>query len=337
MRRETDAEGMRYLQELKAAVDAGYAEPKNEKECWWVVCGGMNGRAGAPSDVVLETAQVLAGRDDVDVAVTVRNNSPWPSGGLTAVVWYCEEPYESGTVEGHAVARMDVVRGLLSGRTARVHERVKFAGDPPAGEYFETVVLYEAMSDGKWVAVSWGTMPNKVFHRPARRGFFGSISAGMAKGALDQDRFRDPWTTRLEAKSGRASSVSLSGVSWKTGTDWRRISVEVGKFAVLTDAARTGSLRVVFWLAPKPFVSGEKFDAIPLGFAPFRGDPFQLGFENGFESEGAAAEIVRANDEVPVGDYWAVVTVNEYHESRKWFIVGWANFATQNHYEPAAR
>jgi len=335
MRKETDAEGMRYLQELKDAVAAGYAEPKENGEEWYVVCGGMNGRAGVPSEVLLETAQVSVGRDDVDVSVTVRNVSPWPSGGLTAVVWYCEEPYDGGTVEGHAVARMDVVRGLLSGRTARARERVKFAGDPPAGEYFEVVVLYEAMSDGQWVAVSWGAMPNKVFHRPAKRGFFGSISAGMAKGALDQDRFRDPWTTRLEAKSGRSSSVSLSGVSWRAGSDWRRIAVEFGRFAVSTDAPRTGSLKVVFWLARKPFAPGEKFDAIPLGSAPFRGDPFQLGFENGFESEGAAAEIVRANDDAPAGDYWTVVTVNEYHESGRWYIVGWANFATQNHYGPA--
>lgn len=335
MRKETDAEGMRYLQELKDAVAAGYAEPKENGEEWHVVCGGMNGRAGVPSEVLLETAQVSVGRDDVDVSVTVRNVSPWPSGGLTAVVWYCEEPYNGGTVEGHAVARMDVVRGLLSGRIVRAHERVKFAGDPPAGEYFEVVVLYEAMSDGQWVAVSWGAMPNKVFHRPAKRGFFGYISAGMAKGALDQNRFRDPWTTRLEAKSGRSSSVSTSGVSWRAGADWRRISVEFGRFAVSTDAPRTGSLKVVFWLAPKPFAPGEKFDAIPLGSAPFCGDPFQLGFENGFESEGGAAEIVRANDDVPAGDYWSVVTVNEYHESGRWYIVGWANFATQNHYEPA--
>ena len=334
MRNETDAEGMRYLQELKDAVDAGYAEPRNEKECWWVVCGGFHGRAGVPSDLVLEEARTSIGNDDVLVSVKVRNDSPWPSGGLTAVVWYCEEPYDGGTVEGHAVAKVDVVRGLRSGRSARAHERVKFAGDPPPGEYYEVVVLYEAMSDAKWVAVSWLTMPNKIVRRPVKRGFFGALSAGMAKGALDQDRFRDPWTTRLEAKRGPASKVSLSGVSWRTGADWSRIAVEFGKISISSDTPRTGSMKVVFWLADAPFEPGKPFSAHRLGSAPFRGDPFELGFENGFEVDGAAAEILRSGN-APAGEYWAVVTVNEYHESGKWYIVGHANFPTKNRYQPA--
>ena len=333
MRNETNAEGMRYLQELKDAVDAGYAEPRNERECWWVVCGGMHGRAGVPSDIDLLEARTSIGNDDVRLAVKVRNNSPWPSGGLTAVVWYCQEPYDGGPVEGFAVARMDVARGVLSGRSASAFEQVKFAGNPPPGTYFEVVVLYEAMYDDKWVAVSWLDMPNKVVRRPARLGFFGRFSKDFSLGALGPDQFRDPWTTRLEAKRGSSSKVSLSDVSWRTGANWGRIAIEFGKIVVSSDAPRTGSMKVCFWLARRPFESGVEFDAELLGSAPFRGDPYELGFENGFSIDAAAAEIVRSAN-APVGDYWAVVTVNEYNESGNWFIVGYANFPSKSHYEP---
>lgn len=335
MRKESDAEGMRYLQELKEAVDVGYAEAKTDREYWWVVCGGMNGRAGVPSNVVLESASTSIRKDDVQMAVKVRNWSPWPSGGLTVVAWYCPEPYNGGQIEGFAVSKMDVSRGVCSGRTASTFETVKFAGTPPEGTYHEVIILYEAMSDGMWVAVSWLNMPNAVVYRP-QTGFFGRLARDAAKGALGQDKFLDPYTTRLQAKRGTASSkVSLSGVSWRADANWSRINVEFGRIEISSDTPQTGSLKVVFWLANEPFdPAANKINAVcQLGEAPFQGDPYQLGFENGFAVEGAASQIVRSAD-APAGDYWIIITVNEYHESGRWYIVGYANFQNMCHYEP---
>ena len=125
----------------------------------------------------------------------------------------------------------------------------------------------------------------------------------------------------LWARQSSSSSVTLSDISWRVANNVG--SIRYGKIANQS-AWDTGSLKLCLWLSANEY-NGGTLNGTQIGECILSAEPLPQGYE--FSN----SEVTFSPISNPAtGDYKSIVTVNEYHESGNWYIVGWVNFGTSH-------
>ena len=121
------------------------------------------------------------------------------------------------------------------------------------------------------------------------------------------------------ACQGESSKIFISNVSWRAGGGYGTFNV--GKIANQS-SWDTGSLKLVLWFSSAPY-NGGTLNGTQIGECIFSQEPLRAGYEfNNLEVS------FQVQNNPPTGNYESIVTVNEYHESGSWYIVGWINMGT---------
>ena len=124
------------------------------------------------------------------------------------------------------------------------------------------------------------------------------------------------------ARKGTSSKVSIKGASYSYkngGTANAECTLKAER--VQNDSPwDTGDLKLIFWLSKNGKYNGGTLDGIQMAELPFN-EGLKQGF--GFPNVNKTGKMP---GKPKPGTYQPVITVNELHESGKWYIVGWANF-----------
>lgn len=125
------------------------------------------------------------------------------------------------------------------------------------------------------------------------------------------------------AKQGSSSEIEING-SWS----WE---LEDGEFTIKLDEIKntshweTGELKLILWYAEEPYsgghLNGEEMGEVYLTSGLSRFDALEDLSED-FTCTGNPLS----------DDYYNVITVNEYHDDGKWYIVGYSNGSKKNHW-----
>lgn len=83
----------------------------------------------------------------------------------------------------------------------------------------------------------------------------------------------------------------------------------------------TGKLKLVFWFSTNGKYTGDTLQGFKMAEVEFNDDGLIKGY--GYPNVNLKAKMT--GNPAP-GTYQPVITVNEKHESGKWYIVGWSNF-----------
>ena len=143
---------------------------------------GLWAQTGRASSIAIENCSwIIFGQDATIQASKVRTLTPWYTGTLTMVLWYCNSPFDgTGTPDGIAMAEGQIgvlkggwqgVREQINGKTyihtRYVLERGESAkirspvtGNPSTGDYWSVVTVEELNADGNWYIVGYATFPN---------------------------------------------------------------------------------------------------------------------------------------------------------------------------------
>ena len=122
-----------------------------------VAKNGYSLMIGGASEVALSGVswQISGGRATIQ-ADRVENLSPWNTGSLKLVLWYCKEQYSGeGSING-----IQMAEGLISKESLRrgnhfpdVSVTGFVTGNPAAGDYWSVVTVNECHADGAWYIV----------------------------------------------------------------------------------------------------------------------------------------------------------------------------------------
>ena len=148
-----------------------------------------------------------------------------------------------------------------------------------------------------------------------------NLATGFLK-LLEQKKNHRPPVFKLGlgwACQDQSSRIFISSASWKT--KGRNGTFNVGKIANQS-SWDTGSLKLVLWFSSAPY-NGGTLNGTQIGECIFSQEPLRAGYEfNNLEVS------FPVQNDPPAGSYASVVTVNEFHESGSWYIVGWIDTGT---------
>lgn len=125
------------------------------------------------------------------------------------------------------------------------------------------------------------------------------------------------------AKQGSSSEIEING-SWSWSLDDGEFSIDIEEIKNCSHW-ETGELKLILWYADEPYhgghLQGEEMGSVFLS----------CGLSK-FDSLKNISETFSCTGNPYSGDYYNVITVNEYHEDGKWYIVGYSNGSSKNHW-----
>lgn len=155
--------------QAEAEAEKRKAEEERRKANAIVVKDGLAAQSYKPASI---KAKGLGWRmSDGKVTISadrICNLSRWSAGALKMTLWYCEKPYAQGdddTNKKYEMADGVISPNALSGESGKDffdHPQIvgDIKGDPPTGDYYPLIVIYERKAEGGWEwreEASWDT------------------------------------------------------------------------------------------------------------------------------------------------------------------------------------
>ena len=185
-------------------------------------------------------------------AERIDNDSSWRTGNIKLSLWFCKEPYNSGTINGTCMATTDWLGQLKEGYGfTDINKKLKITGSADPGKYNAVVTAQEKHESGKNNIVGWVNFDKPVYWKIA-----------------------DP-TLAVESRSGAPSSLSIGGADFV----WSKVEGTERTFSfnfALKDIKNlsewgTGKLFVDMWFCNEPYSDGiingtQVFNSLPVSF-----------------------------------------------------------------------
>lgn len=128
-----------------------------------VVKNGLAAQSYKPASIGFEGMGWRMADGKVTISADkIKNRSDWSAGALNLTLWYCEKPYQKG--DGDSNKKYEMADGIVSpnalsgesGKNFFDHPKIisDIKADPPTGDYYALVVIYEKKVEGGW---NWRT------------------------------------------------------------------------------------------------------------------------------------------------------------------------------------
>ncbi len=226
-------------------------------------------------------------------AERVDNDSSWRTGKIYLSLWFCKEPYNSGTINGTCMAKTAWLGQLKKGcGFTDINKKLKITGSVDPGKYNAVVTAQEKHESGKNNIVGWVNFDKTVYWKIA-----------------------DP-TLAVESRSGAPSSLSIGGADFA----WSKVEGTERTFSfnfVLKDIKNlsewgTGKLFVDMWFCSKPYKDGSIDGAMVFKSLPVSFDDGGSGIDGSQSKSRAEFKATLEQDDSPAtGTYHVLFVLNE--------------------------
>lgn len=229
-------------------------------------------------------------------AAHVKNESDYGTGQLKLILWLSKSgPYNGGSINGFNISEV-IINNQIGLKKAYeftdINRTSYILKNPEEGDYQPVMTVNEKNEDGKWYITGWSNFPNTI-----RWGKHPSEAA-----PVDSD-----------------TKITITGAEYSL-TD-KKCSVKIS--GIKNDSShRTASLKLMFWLAKNGAYNGGEIEGYKLAESIIENNAC---LESG-ESFINLSINEKIKEQISIGEYQPIVTVNEQCVDGSWKIVGFFNF-----------
>lgn len=229
-------------------------------------------------------------------AAHVKNESDYGTGQLKLILWLSKSgPYNGGSINGFNISEV-IINNQIGLKKAYeftdVNRTSYILKNPEEGDYQPVMTVNEKNEDGKWYITGWSNFPNTIH--------WGKHPSEAAP--VDSD-----------------TKITITGAEYSL-TD-KKCSVKIS--GIKNDSShRTASLKLMFWLAKNGAYNGGEIEGYKLAESIIENNAC---LESG-ESFINLSINEKIKEQISIGEYQPIVTVNEQCVDGSWKIVGFFNF-----------